>query len=55
MPITYLVIACGIVAVLYGLVVSRSILALSPGNERMQQIAAAIQEGAQAYLNLTLV
>ncbi|MEQ9328774.1 MAG: sodium/proton-translocating pyrophosphatase, partial [Rhodospirillales bacterium] len=47
----WLVIACGLLAVLYGIVTSRQIMALSPGNERMQQIAGAIQEGASAYLN----
>ncbi|MCE5316019.1 MAG: sodium-translocating pyrophosphatase [Parachlamydia sp.] len=46
-----LVLACGVVALLYGLFTIRSILSLSPGNEKMQQIAAAIQEGARAYLN----
>jgi K(+)-stimulated pyrophosphate-energized sodium pump len=38
-------------AVLYGALTSRSLLALSPGNERMQSISAAVQEGARAYLN----
>jgi len=38
-------------AVLYGLVTTRSLLALSPGNERMQFISGAVQKGARAYLN----
>ena len=38
-------------AVLYGALTSRALLALSPGNERMQTISAAIQSGARAYLN----
>ena len=37
-------------AVVYGFVTSRQVLGASAGNEKMQEIAAAIQEGAQAYL-----
>src|ERR1039458_2003382 len=47
----WMAIAAGVVAVLYGIVSVRSILALPAGNERMQEIAAAIQAGAKAYLN----
>lgn len=46
-----LVIASGILAILYGAFSIRSILSLSTGSEQMQKIAAAIQEGASAYLN----
>lgn len=51
MTTVYLAIVCGLIAVLYGFATSRQVLAASPGNERMQDIASAIQEGARAYLS----
>ena len=45
------VLACGLVAIGYGVWASRSVLSASAGSERMQEIAGAIQEGARAYLN----
>ena len=44
-------LVCAAAAIVYGAVTSRALLALSPGNERMQSISAAVQEGARAYLN----
>jgi K(+)-stimulated pyrophosphate-energized sodium pump len=44
-------LVCAGCAVLYGALTTRSLLALSPGNERMQSISAAVQAGARAYLN----
>ncbi|HCK85034.1 MAG TPA: sodium-translocating pyrophosphatase [Hyphomonadaceae bacterium] len=49
--ILWLVVASGLVAALYGWLETQAISKASPGNERMQEIAAAIQEGAKAYLN----
>ncbi len=46
-----LIIGAGVLAILYGLWAIQSILSASTGNERMQEIAAAIQSGASAYLN----
>jgi len=45
------VIACGLLALAYGLVTSRSVLAANAGNPRMQEISGAVQLGASAYLN----
>jgi K(+)-stimulated pyrophosphate-energized sodium pump len=44
-------LVCAACAVTYGLLTTRALLALSPGNERMQAISKAVQEGARAYLN----
>jgi K(+)-stimulated pyrophosphate-energized sodium pump len=48
--ILWLVIAAGGLAVAYGAIQSARLMRLPAGNARMQEIAAAIQEGAQAYL-----
>jgi K(+)-stimulated pyrophosphate-energized sodium pump len=51
MHATWIVLACGLLAVLYGLFASRAILAAPSGTDRMRAIASAVQEGASAYLN----
>ena len=44
-------IVCSVLAIVYGLLMARSILKKSAGNDKMQEIASAIQAGAKAYLN----
>ncbi|MCB0864402.1 MAG: sodium-translocating pyrophosphatase [Solirubrobacterales bacterium] len=44
-------LVCAAAAVVYGVVVTQRLLALSPGNDRMQEISGAVQEGAAAYLS----
>jgi K(+)-stimulated pyrophosphate-energized sodium pump len=45
------VVCCGLLALLFGFIMIRSVMSASAGNEQMQKIAGAIQEGARAYLN----
>jgi K(+)-stimulated pyrophosphate-energized sodium pump len=51
MEIIHLIIGAGVLAVVYGIVTSISVLSADTGNEKMQEIAGAIQEGASAYLS----
>jgi K(+)-stimulated pyrophosphate-energized sodium pump len=44
-------LVCAGAAVVYGLIITQRLLKKSPGNDRMQEISGAVQEGAQAYLN----
>ncbi|MGH6865489.1 MAG: sodium/proton-translocating pyrophosphatase, partial [Methyloceanibacter sp.] len=48
--VLYLIIACGALSIAYGIWTTTAVLAADAGTPRMQEIAAAIQEGAQAYL-----
>jgi K(+)-stimulated pyrophosphate-energized sodium pump len=50
MTMLYVVIACGLLSVVYAIWATQSVLAADQGNARMQEIAGAIREGAQAYL-----
>ncbi len=50
MNLVLISIGLGLLAIVYGFVTSRQVLRAGAGNERMQEIAGAIQEGAQAYL-----
>jgi K(+)-stimulated pyrophosphate-energized sodium pump len=50
MTALWLIVLCGVLAIVYAIWAIRSVLAADPGNARMQEIAAAVAEGAQAYL-----
>ena len=45
------IIACGAVSIIYAVITIQQVMAADAGNEKMQEIATAIREGAQAYLN----
>lgn len=47
----YLILLCGIAALIYGAIAARNIFKMPTGNQQMQEIALAIQIGANAYLN----
>jgi K(+)-stimulated pyrophosphate-energized sodium pump len=46
----WMIVGCGVLAILYGIWATRSVLAADAGSKKMQEIAAAVAEGAQAYL-----
>ena len=50
MNLIVIAIACGVIALLYGILTSRQVLSASAGNAKMIEVAGAIQEGASAYL-----
>jgi K(+)-stimulated pyrophosphate-energized sodium pump len=46
----WLIVGCGVLAILYGIWAIQSVLRADPGSKRMQEISEAVREGAQAYL-----
>jgi K(+)-stimulated pyrophosphate-energized sodium pump len=50
MQTLWLIVFCGVLAIAYAIWATRSVLAADVGSERMQEISAAVREGAQAYL-----
>src|SRR6476619_2210840 len=50
MSTLWLIVGCGVLAILYGIWATQSVLSADPGSKRMQEISEAVREGAQAYL-----
>ena len=51
MTALWAIVLCGALSIVYAIWATASVMKADAGNARMQEIAAAIQEGAQAYLN----
>ena len=50
MTALWAIIGCGLLSIVYGVWAIQSVMAADAGNQRMQEIAGAVREGAQAYL-----
>jgi K(+)-stimulated pyrophosphate-energized sodium pump len=50
MTTLWIIVGCGLLAIVYGIWATRSVLAADAGSKKMQEISAAVREGAQAYL-----
>ena len=50
MTTLWLIVGCGVLAIVYGIWATVSVMSADPGSPRMQEISAAVREGAQAYL-----
>ena len=50
MNILWMIVGCGLLAILYGIWATGSVMRADPGSKKMQEISAAVREGAQAYL-----
>src|SRR2546428_8941251 len=50
MTALWVIVACGLLSIIYGVWAIRSVMAADAGSQKMQEISAAIREGAQAYL-----
>ncbi|MGB7694162.1 MAG: sodium-translocating pyrophosphatase [Pseudolabrys sp.] len=50
MTTLWLIVGCGVLAIVYGIWATQSVLSADPGSKRMQEISEAVREGAQAYL-----
>jgi K(+)-stimulated pyrophosphate-energized sodium pump len=50
MTTLWMIVGCGLLAIVYGIWATRSVLAADAGSKKMQEISAAVREGAQAYL-----
>ena len=46
----WVIVGCGLLAIVYGIWATKSVLSADAGSARMQEISAAVREGAQAYL-----